>query len=62
MKLGDFASIFDASVHPDVTSGKKSVEQVMKEFVGKWFKPDFDTVITWDDFLDFYKDVSSSVD
>jgi len=45
-----------------VTSGKKSVEQVMKEFVGKWFKPDFDTVITWDDFLDFYKDVSSSVD
>jgi len=34
----------------------------MKEFAGKWFKPDFDTVITWDDFLDFYKDVSSSVD
>lgn len=34
----------------------------MKEFVGKWFKQDVDQIISWEDFIDFYRDVSCSIE
>lgn len=62
MKLSDFQEIFDASAHPDAVSGKKTPAQIQREFLAKWFKQDIDSIVTWEEFLDFYRDVSSSVD
>ena len=44
MKLSDFVDMFNAEAHPDVANGKKTPEQLMKEFIGKWFKNDFDAL------------------
>jgi len=62
VKLSDFVDMFNAEAHPDVANGKKTPEQLMKEFIGKWFKNDFDALVTQEDFIDYYRDVSCSVD
>jgi sulfatase maturation enzyme AslB (radical SAM superfamily) len=62
VRLANFQELFDSSSHPDVASGKKSPDQIMREFLGKWFKQDIDSIVTWEEFIDFYRDVSSSVD
>ncbi len=60
--LADVASIYDASQHPEVAEGKKSEEDVFKEFMQKWDTQDKDGVVTADEFLDYFKDVSASID
>ncbi len=54
VKLSDFQEIFDSSAHPDAVSGKKTPAQIQREFLAKWFKQDIDSIVTWEEFLDFY--------
>ena len=60
--LEDVAKIYDASQHPDVLQGKKTEEDVFTEFMKKWDTQEADGIVTIDEFLDYFKDVSASID
>lgn len=62
VKLDDIAQIYDASQHPDVIDGKKSPEEIFKEFMSAWDTQDKDGIVTFDEFCDYYSGVSASVD
>lgn len=34
--LEDISKLYDASYHPDVVQGKRSKEDVLKEFMSQW--------------------------
>jgi Ca2+-binding EF-hand superfamily protein len=66
--LAELGSIYDTSCHPDVVDGRKTKEQVLKEFAAQWDKGGADSkgkgdgVITKDEFVHYYRDVSASID
>ncbi len=62
VRLDDIAKIYDASKHPDVLQGKKSPEQVFREFMSLWDTQDKDGIVTFEEFCDYYSDVSASID
>jgi Ca2+-binding EF-hand superfamily protein len=62
VKLDDIAQIYDASKHPDVLDGKKSEEQIYVEFMKLWDTQEKDGIVTFDEFCDYYTDVSASID
>lgn len=62
VKLDDIAQIYDASQHPDVQDGKKSEEEILIEFMDKWDTQEKDGIVTIDEFYDYYRDVSASID
>lgn len=62
VKLDDIAKLYDASKHPDVVQGKKSAEQVFIEFMSLWDTQKKDGIVTYEEFCDYYSDVSASID
>lgn len=60
--IEDVAGVYDTSKHPEVLEGAKTSEQVLREFMSQWDTLDKDGIITRAEFLDYYKDVSASVD
>jgi len=61
VNMADIEKIYDASQHPDVISGKKTPSQVLREFSQQWDKS-ADGTITMEEFIDYYTDVSASID
>lgn len=59
--LDDIKKIYDASQHPDVISGKKTELEVLVEFSKQWDKS-MDGTVTFEEFVEYYKDVSASID
>ena len=62
VKLDDVAKLYDVSKHPDVISGKLSPEQAYKEFMSLWDTQVADGIVTFDEFCDYMRDVSCSID
>eukprot|EP00347_Sterkiella_histriomuscorum_P021558 403333558 len=62
VKLDDIAKIYDASKHPDVLQGKKSHDQVFLEFMSQWDTQTKDGIVTFEEFCDYYSDVSASIE
>lgn len=62
MKLDDIAKLYDVSKHPDIVNGKKKPQEVYIEFMKMWDTQVADGVVTFDEFLDYFKDVSASID
>jgi Ca2+-binding EF-hand superfamily protein len=62
VKLDDIMKIYDVSQHPDVIDGKKTEKEVYIEFMDKWDTQDKDGIITIDEFFDYFRDVSASID
>eukprot|EP00941_MAST-03F_sp_MAST-3F-sp1_P004086 g4086.t1 len=61
--LEELAKIYDCSQHPEVVRGEKTEEQVLREFSEMWDDETApDGKITLDEFMNYYKDVSASVD
>lgn len=60
--LEDIAKIYDASHHPDVISQKMTQEQVFKEFMSQWDTQVADGIVSFDEFMEYYRDVSASID
>lgn len=52
---------YDVREHPDVQCRSKTPEQVVAEFLGGWDK-DPEDLVTWEEFLDYYEDVSTGID
>ena len=62
VKLDDIAQIYDVSQHPDVVQGKKEPMQVYKEFMSLWDTQVADGIVTFDEFCEYFRDVSASID
>ena len=60
--LDNVREIYDASEHPDVISGRKTEDEALTEFMSQWDTIDKDNEITREEFLEYYKDVSASID
>lgn len=62
VKLDDIAKLYDASKHPDVVERGVPEEQVYLKFMSLWDTQTADGIVTFDEFCDYYRDVSCSVD
>lgn len=62
VKLDDISKIYDATQHPDVLDGKKTAEEILLEFMDKWDTQEKDGIVTIEEFYDYYRDVSASID
>ena len=62
VNLEDMRIAYDVSFHPDFNSGKKSADQILQEFMGQWDTINRDGIVTLEEFCDYYKDVSASID
>lgn len=59
--LSDLVTVYDTSFHPEVQAGRATHEEVVAEFMSQWEKDD-DGEVTKEDFEEYYKDVSASID
>ena len=62
VKLDDIASLYDVSQHPDVMAGRKTPTEAYKEFMSMWDTQVADGIVTFDEFCEYFKDVSASID
>jgi len=62
VELNDLQGVYNGSMHPDVMSGEKTEDQVLSEFMEQWDTLEQDGVVTFEEFCDYYKDVSCSID
>jgi Ca2+-binding EF-hand superfamily protein len=62
IRVADLAARYDASFHPDVKAGKKTARQVTMEFAAQFGDTNRDGELTRNEFLEYYKDVSASID
>ena len=60
--IRDIELLYDVSFHPDFQSGRKTKQDVLLEFMGVWETHKKDGIVTIEEFEDYYKDVSASVD
>ena len=61
VRLDDIAKLFDASQHPDVQSGKKDEQDLYMEFMSLFDTQVQDGIVSWEEFLGYYRDISCSV-
>lgn len=62
VSVDDLKDQYDVSFHPDFKAGKKSKQAILTEFLGQWDRLEKDGRVTQDEWLDYYKDVSASID
>ena len=60
--IEDLIGVYDVSFHPDFRSGKKTRDQILTEFMSQWDTLNKDGKVTLEEFEDYYKDVSASID
>eukprot|EP01063_Lacrimia_lanifica_P024649 TRINITY_DN3251_c0_g1_i1.p1 TRINITY_DN3251_c0_g1~~TRINITY_DN3251_c0_g1_i1.p1 ORF type:complete len:281 (+),score=87.73 TRINITY_DN3251_c0_g1_i1:378-1220(+) len=61
ISLQDLMEVYSAAEHDDVRSGRKTEAEVVGEFAALWDR-NGDAVITEDDFIAYYKDISAGID
>lgn len=62
VKLDDIAQLFDVSKHQDIVHGRKDPKQVYLEFMSLWETQKADGIVSMEEFLDYFADVSASID
>lgn len=62
VERSDIEAAYDLSENPDVISGKCTAEEALTMFMSQWETGEADGKVTREEFLDYYKDVSASVD
>jgi len=60
--LEDLAGTYDVSFHPKFKSGEMSKNEILTEFMSQWDTLKADNIVTFEEFCDYYTDVSASVD
>lgn len=60
--LDDVAKLYDVSQHPDVITGKLSPAEAYRQFMSLWDTQVADGIVTFDEFCDYFRDVSASID
>jgi len=59
IKFEDLVQAFDEKNHPDVVNGYKTDKEAFKEFATAWKIQEADRVVTFDDFYEYYNDLSA---
>ncbi len=60
--LDEIAQVYDVSKNPEVMSGSKTKEQALMDFIRVWDRTEHDGAVTLDEFEDYYKEISASID
>ncbi|ETV93590.1 hypothetical protein H310_12585 [Aphanomyces invadans] len=60
--IQDLCALYDVTKHPDMLQGKKTKDQILAEFLGQWDTIDHDGVVEYDEFVNYYRNVSASID
>ena len=60
--VDELTSAYDVSANPDVQAGKISPQEAMKQFMKQWDRLDGDGMVSIEEFEDYYKGVSASID
>lgn len=60
--ISDVKRLYDASSHPDVLDGKKTQDEVLADFMSQWDTQTKDGIVTLQEFMQYYRDVSASID
>ena len=61
--VADISAVYDVSRNKDFIEGKKSREEILEDFLSGFegMKGNADGVITWQEWLDYYTDLSMSI-
>jgi Ca2+-binding EF-hand superfamily protein len=62
IQVNDIAANFKAQGHPDVMAGKLSEDVALSEFLSQFDGVDQNGIVTRAEFLDYYRNVSASID
>ena len=62
VELNDIAAAYDVTQHPKFKTGEMSKNDILSEFMAQWDKNVRDNKVTTDEFIDYYRDVSASID
>jgi Ca2+-binding EF-hand superfamily protein len=60
--IEDLQGTYDTSMHPDVISGKITETEALQAFMEQWDTVEKDGIVTGEEFVEYYKDVSASID
>jgi len=60
--IKDIEIAYKVDFHPDFQSGHKTKDEILLEFMGVWETHKKDGIVTIEEFEDYYKDISASVD
>ena len=60
--IKDIEMAYDVSFHPEFQSGLKSEKEILLEFMSVWETHKKDGIVTIEEFEDYYKDMSASID
>jgi Ca2+-binding EF-hand superfamily protein len=60
--VSDIVHIYDVSMNPEFLEGRKTKEEILSEFLNNFDGPrgNNDGVVTWEEFYDYYSDLSMS--
>lgn len=59
--IDDLRDSYDVTSHPGVQAGLVSKEQALKDFLNQWDRTEKDGVVTREEFIDYYRDISASI-
>lgn len=67
--INDLRGVYSAKKHPDVIAGKKTEDEILGEFLETFemhhamkMKHETDQIITYEEFMEYYSNVSCSID
>lgn len=62
LTIDDIAGIYDVSMNPEFLEGRKTREEILADFLNNFDGPrgNNDGVVTWQEFVDYYTDLSMS--
>mmetsp|Transcript_1443 Transcript_1443/g.2026 ORF Transcript_1443/g.2026 Transcript_1443/m.2026 type:complete len:1301 (-) Transcript_1443:1473-5375(-) len=60
--IEDLEQVYDCSQHPEFKAGTKTKAQILREFLDNFDEGDKDGIVTQDEFIDYYKSLSASID
>jgi Ca2+-binding EF-hand superfamily protein len=60
--VSDITGIYDVSMNPEFLEGKKSKDEILAEFLNNFdgARGNNDGIVTWEEFYDYYSDLSMS--
>jgi len=63
IELDDIRGVYDASKHPDFISNKRTSDEILREFLDTFDSAvDKDGKVTLAEFIEYYKNISASID
>lgn len=60
--IDDIADVYDVRCDPDVLAGRQSKEDCLRRFLANFDGADTDGIVTKDEFMDYYRNISASID